>query len=360
MDPARTAWEMAQCLADALPGAQSLRLTLLTNAHVRGDFPQVDPLGKLVTSMHVWDIDRLYRLESSGAEREPITVDLIELAGDSIPALGPTGRASDYEAYLMLIPGDVLARVYERFGSRLLEQNVRAFLQTKGGVNQGIQKTIQEEPHRFLAYNNGISMTASAVHTKMREDGQLGVTRIDDLQIVNGGQTTASLHYARTRAKGDARLLDGVFVQAKLSVIPPALINDIVPRISQYANTQNTIKMADFSANHPFHISLEEQSRTVWAPDAAGTSHSTRWFYERARGQYADALAKERTPARQREFKVIHPLSQKFTKTDVAKFEMTWEQRPDLVSAGAERCFNDFQNLLKETIEDFLPTKDYI
>ena len=358
MEDSLPAWEMSRRLADDLPSAEKLRLTLVTNAHVRGELPSVDAVGTLRTSVHLWDIDRLYRLETSGAEREPISVDLVNVVGDSVPFLGPKGVAGDYEAYLMLIPGEALARVYEQYGARLLELNVRSFLQARGKVNRGIQQTIQDEPRRFLAYNNGISMTASAIHTTVRDDGQLGITRIDDLQIVNGGQTTASLYYARSRAKPGLRPLEGIFVQAKLSVVPADRLTEIVPRISEYANSQNTVKVADFSANDPFHVSLEAQSRTVWAPDGAGASHSTRWFYERARGQYADAIAKEGTRARQQQFKTVHPLAQKFTKTDVAKFELTWAQRPEVVSLGAEKCFREFMLLLEDR-KDFRPDKDY-
>ena len=75
-------------------------------------------------------------------------------------------------------------------------------------------------------------------------------------------------------------------------------------------------------------MAVEKVTRSLWAPAADGSGQETHWFYERARGQYADALARERTPARQKAFKVIHPLSQKFTKSDLAKFEHSWQSSP--------------------------------
>ncbi len=116
--------------------------------------------------------------------------------------------------------------------------------------------------------------------------------------------------------------------------------------------------MADFTANDPFHVELEKLSRTVWAPAPDGSHQMTRWYYERARGQYADAHARERTPARQRDFKKVHPLTQKFTKTDVAKFENTWDQQPWLVSLGAEKNFREFM-LRLEARGRFTPDQSY-
>jgi hypothetical protein len=189
--------------------------------------------------------------------------------------------------------------------------------------------------------------------------GGVGVSKIYDLQIVNGGQTTASLYYARANAKRGATVdLSGIEVQAKLSVVEDEHLNMLVPKISEFANSQNTIRMADFSANDPFHVAVEKLSRTVWAPDPEGSQHGSRWFYERARGQYADAIALERTPAKQREFKQVHPTGQKFTKTDLAKFELTWAQRPDLVSLGGERCFREFMLRMNDK-PDFVPDATY-
>jgi hypothetical protein len=358
LEEAFPAWSMCSVLAEALPKAERVRLTLLTNARVKSGPPDPLPLHTARVSHHIWDLDRLCRLERSGRAREPITVDFGALAGGPLPVLGPKGVAGDYEAYLLLIPGRVLADVYEEHGPRLLELNVRSFLQARGKVNQGIQTTIRTEPHRFLAYNNGISMTASRVELGELPDGGSGIARIHDMQIVNGGQTTASLHHTRLKPRRDDGLLDGIYVQAKLSVVPEENLFELVPRISEFANSQNTVKTADFSANHPFHIELQRISRTTLAPAADGSQRSTRWFYERARGQYADSVANKRTAAEQREFKAENPPTQVIRKTDLAKYELAWAQRPDLVALGAEKTFREFMLRLKERPE-FTPDATY-
>jgi hypothetical protein len=175
----------------------------------------------------------------------------------------------------------------------------------------------------FFAYNNGITATAQSVETGMTDSG-LAITRVVDLQIVNGGQTTASLFHTRKRDKAD---LSQIFVQLKLSVIDSLQSETVVPRISEYANTQNRVNAADFFSNHPFHVRMEGFSRRIWAPAQKGAQRETRWFYERARGQYADAQSKL-TPAEQRRFKAEHPKPQMFTKTDLAKFENVWDDHP--------------------------------
>lgn len=235
--------------------------------------------------------------------------------------------------------GEFLARLYRDYGARLLERNVRSFLQTRGAINRGIRDTILKQPDRFLAFNNGISATAASVELVQASEDSLAIRCIEDLQIVNGGQTTASLYAALDRDKAD---LSRIAVQVKLTVVGTETIDELVPRISRYSNTQNRVTGADFSSNDPFHVAIEGLSRSIWAPAPEGTQRQTHWFYERARGQYADALAKARTPAQKRQFKAMNPTSQKMTKTDLAKFEHSWEQLPHVVSLGAQKNFGEY------------------
>lgn len=291
-------------------------------------------VGGLPVTHHIWDMSRLFRQRSSRSHKEALDLDFGALFGRTIPCL-PAHLGSDaYRSYLLVMPADVLSSLYEKYGAQLLEQNVRCFLQARGKVNQGIRSTILNEPGMFFAYNNGITATASSVETIRGEDG-LAISRIVDLQIVNGGQTTASLFH--TRRKDKARLSD-IFVQMKLSVIEGDDGETIVPRISEYANTQNRVNAADFFSNSPFHIRMQDFSRRLWAPAQAGAQRETRWFYERARGQYADAQAKL-TPAEQRRFKAEHPKPQMFSKTDLAKFENVWDDHPKWVNLGSQKNF---------------------
>ena len=131
-----------------------------------------------------------------------------------------------------------------------------------------------------------------------------------------------------------------IFVQMKLSVIDSEQSEVVVPRISEYANTQNRVNAADFFSNHPFHIRMEEFSRRIWAPAQQGAQRETKWFYERARGQYADAQSKL-TPGEQKRFKAEYPKPQMFTKTDLAKFENVWDDHPKWVNLAARRTSPD-------------------
>lgn len=279
--------------------------------------------GGILSTYHVWDMGRLQRQRSSRGQKEILDIDFVEMFGKGINCLPANLGSSSHQSFLIVMPGEILAALYERYSARLLEQNVRAFLQARAQVNKGIRATILNEPGMFFAYNNGITATAQGVETGM-VDGNLQIVRIRDLQIVNGGQTTASLFHTARKDKAD---LSGIFVQMKLSVIDTEENELVVPRISEYANTQNKVNAADFFSNHPFHVRMAEFSRRIWAPAQQGSQRETKWFYERARGQYADAQVKL-TPGDRNRFKAEYPKGQMFTKTDLAKYENVFDDHP--------------------------------
>ena len=315
-----------------------VRLCVITDGRTTVETLPQDQLGDVTVTSSLWDVLRLHRLSTSGQQREAISIDLNERFGGPLPCLPADSSQDGYRAFLMLIPGHVLRSIYSDFGSRLLERNVRSFLQASGKVNRGIRDTIAGEPEKFLAYNNGITLTAETVEL-CEIAGSRAITKLEGLQIVNGGQTTASL-LATNRGRAD---LSQVYVAAKLIEIENGTAHDeLVRNVSRFANSQNRISDADFSANDPFHVRIEELSRTLWAPAADGTQRQTKWFYERARGQYQDARASETTAARRRVFSAENPTRQRFLKTDLAKFENTWDQLPHIVSRGAQRNFSDY------------------
>lgn len=284
----------------------------------------------------IWDISRLFRIESSGKAREDVVIDFQEFIPQGIPCL-PAFDSDGFASYLLAMPGEIVAELYDRYGERLLEQNVRTFLQFRGKVNKGIRNTIQNEPEMFFAYNNGLTATAEQVQT---DKAQSKIESVTNLQVVNGGQTTVSIFTTNKKNKAD---LSKVYVQVKLTVIKPEKVETVVPRISEYANTQNKVSAADFFSNHPFHLRMEEISRRLWAPSPQGGLRETHWFYERARGQYANQQA-NLTPARKKEFLAKNPRSQMFTKTDLAKFEHSLSMKPHIVSLGAQKNFANFAN----------------
>ncbi|MBQ7352729.1 MAG: AIPR family protein [Clostridia bacterium] len=346
-------YEFAITLHNAREKIKKVRIIALTNGIVKAiPFEKIDLAGVEV-SFSVWDIDRLYRCTTSGKMRETIEIDFLSSYGVTIPCI-ENATSNVYSVYLAILNGELLARIYEEHGPRLLERNVRSFLQVKGAVNKGIRDTLRDEPDMFLAYNNGISVTAESVDVVRDDSGKTSIKKIRDMQIVNGGQTTASIYNAWKDKKLDVDL-SKVFVQMKLSVISTSsAMDEIVPKISAFANTQNKIQMADFSANDPFHRKIEELSRITWAP-AQGGQKPHNWFYERARGQYADMLSKETTPLRRKAYKETHPL---FTKTDLAKYENSWDQIPYWVSEGAQKNFKKFTIRLAER-GNFIPDAKY-
>ena len=290
--------------------------------------------GKPVT-YSVWDLRRLHRA-AANPEPEAIEVDLVKDFGGPLPILPAQQLDGDHESYLAAVPGPVLSEIYDRWGARLLEQNVRVFLQARSKVNRGIRDTLAHEPEMFFAYNNGITATAERV--ELRNDGKrLLLCGLRNFQIVNGGQTTASIH-AATRKKVD---ISQTFVQMKLSVVNADRAVTLVPKISEYANSQNRVAASDFFSNHPFHVRVEAFSRRIYAPSPDGTFQQSKWFYERARGQYADARG-GRTPAERKKFDIEYPRRQRFTKTDLAKFLGVWEGLPHVVSLGAQKNFAAF------------------
>lgn len=324
------------------------RLLLLTD-HLLSDrvkeFPSSD-LDGIPVDYQIWDIRRFYEVEQSARGREELTIDLREWLPNGLPSLRVVGEGG-FTTYLAAVPGAMLADLYLRYGSRLLESNVRSYLSARGKINKGIQVTVQSEPDMFLAYNNGITATATGVVSDDRDS----IISITDLQIVNGGQTTASLFYVRRDGRGLRTSLDGVHVQMKLVVVDLVRAGEVVPNISRYANSQNRVSEADFFSNSPFHIRLEELSRRILAPQLPGHHYQTRWYYERTRGQYQNDRSKLGT-AEQRRFDLIFPRNQVITKTDAARYEVAWAQEPHQVSAGAQKNFMAFAQSVAKRWEE--------
>ncbi len=333
------AHELAVELASRVPSVTRVRAYLLTDALLSSrvrDWPEGQIAGVPV-EYHIWDISRFHRVFTSRTGRDDLLVDLSELPGGGIQCIEAGTESHEYSAYLCVVPGGFLAEIYEEYGSRLLEGNVRSFLAVRGKVNKGIRNTLLHKSEMFFAYNNGIAATASSITLDETSKG-LVITSATDLQIVNGGQTTASLASARRNDKVD---LDHVYVPMKLSVVAPERSGEMIPLISRYANTQNRVSEADFFSNHDYHRRLEEISRRLWVPARLGAQHETHWFYERTRGQYLNETALL-TPARRRSFEQLNPRDQVLTKTDLAKSENTWRQLPHVVSKGAQKNFLDF------------------
>lgn len=346
IEPSAPAYGFVTDLRTRWKSFAKARLYLLTDAKISGRLQEYadQEVDGLRCEFHIWDMSRFQRIAESSRGREEVVVDFAAMTGHGIPCIAAHLGDSQYESYLCVVPGAVLADIYDKYGQRLLEQNVRTFLQYAGGVNKGMRNTIVNDPGMFFAYNNGVTVTATEVTKQKTKSGGMEISNMRDMQIVNGGQTTASLFWAR---KSHGASLENVFVQVKLSVIPPDKAEIVVPNISRYANSQNKVSEADFFSNHPFHQRLQDLSRRLLAPATGGQQFQTRWYYERVRGQYRNELA-ALSGAAKKAFEKQNPKKQVFTKTDLAKFENTWGLQPHIVSLGAQKNFARFAKQIAE------------
>ncbi|AJA45973.1 AIPR protein [Frischella perrara] len=344
-EPSSNCYYAAQFIQNNWSNIENIRFIILSNrlASDRMKEVKLDNFDDKVCSVNLWDLKRTFELEFSRKEREEM---IIDLSDSPISCLIANQKNEEEKSILAVLPGEQLAKLYQQWGSRLLEQNVRSFLQHKGKVNKGIKATILHDPLHFFAYNNGLTTIASHAVTKETPTGTV-ITQLKDLQIVNGGQTTASLYSAFIKDKAD---LSNVSVQMKLTVISDNTQN-LVSNISRYANSQNKVSDADLFSNHPFHIRLEEFSRRLWVPAKIGQKGLTHWFYERARGQYLDAQLYI-SGSKKKQFQLLNPRSQLLTKTDVAKIMNSWNCLPYEVSKGAQKNFAIFAELINKQWEE--------
>ncbi|MFT4526480.1 MAG: hypothetical protein ACI85F_002653, partial [Bacteroidia bacterium] len=290
------------------------------------------------------------------SNRDPIEINFESTLNETIPCLEMPSSNDLYECYLAILPGKVLSTLYRNYGTRLLESNVRAFLQQTGKVNKGIMNTIRTNPEMFLPYNNGLAATAIAVQTVTR-DGKQFIISVKDFQIVNGGQTTASLFHTENKYKVD---LSKVFVQMKLTVIKDEEEKDkAVPDISRFANSQNKVSELDLTSNSPILQRFEELSRTTFAIDPENRNKQSVWFFERVKGQYKEALAKEPTPSKKEAFKLKYPRTQLIIKSEIAKYMNVWNRIPHHVVKGAEKNYNFYLKAVGEEFKKSKPNRVY-
>ena len=318
-----------------------IRVALITDGLMSERIRTIDSdtVAGVRATFEIWDQRRILELARPDTRSEDIEIDFTRWLPNGLPCLIANSDDSSLPSYLAVLPARVLADVFEEHGSLLLESNVRTFLSARGAVNRGIQETLREAPDRFLAYNNGITTTAVEVTVENVRRGTF-IKSIRGWQIVNGGQTTASIaHYLRANKE---RSVDGVSVQMKLVVVDPDEASGVVHAVAKYANSQNRVSGADLFSTHDFHIRMEQISRRLRAPAKEGQQYRSGWYYERARGQWENDRAARGAMSEQKKFELEYPKSQRITKTDWAKYAYCWGKKPHLVSKGAQSVFADY------------------
>lgn len=344
MDESNDAYPLVLTIEKAYQDLEQIRIYVLTDRKAKiKNFQSREVNGKTI-KLEVMDIERLFNHWQEGKPRDELVVNFEEVSGGALPCVWVPNASGEYDYAMTVVPGETLRFLYDKYGSRILEANVRSFLSQTGKVNKGISTTLRDQPERFMAYNNGIVMVADEAHLGRTADGGPGISWLKGMQVVNGGQTMASLFF--TKKKFPAIDLKSVRIPAKVIVLrttdaaqEEALISDI----SRFANSQNAVKQSDLSSNKPFHVTLEKLAMTTFCPDGAG-----RWFYERAAGSYKVMLDREgKTPAGIKRLQDSMPPARKITKTDLAKFLCAWKQRPDLVSLGGQKNFGAFMDMIQ-------------
>ena len=333
------------------------------------------PIGEKTVELNIWDINRLFELVSSFTQKESIEINLIDFGLPGIPCVkavdcvdviadidtvpGLEGESIDsdekpanivtYSSYLAVVPGQILNDLYLEYGAKLLEGNVRSFLSVRGKVNKSIQNTVKNYPEMFFAYNNGIAATATELDVEMTADGPI-ITRIKDLQIVNGGQTTATIANALLSAKKNEKIdISHLYVPMKISVLEHSMAERIIPKISEYSNSQNKVEASDFFSNHPFHKRMEEYSRKTSIPAINGRPSPQYWFYERTRGQYNQGKMKFGAKSLQlKQYKEKYPEDQVITMLDLARYMEIYECAPYIVSKGKQNTLQVFAEKIKK------------
>lgn len=331
--------EVAKLVQSTKGKINQLRLYVITNGLTDPDvgIAVESDDGEYIIEYNVWDMQRVYQQHNIRTGKEKVEIDFPTEYNTELQCLKMSEENPFVDAYMAIIPGITLAKIYKKYQQVLLEKNVRTFLQFKGKVNKGIRKTLRDEPDMFFSYNNGISTTASEIEVK-DIDGMLYITRLYDWQIVNGGQTTASISASLNDREVE---LSKVYVPMKISVIRDAENSEsIIKAISTSANSQTAIKNSDFSANEPYLVDLEKYSRLEWVPNGNGKP-ICKWYFERTRGQYLDQLA-QLSGYNEKAFKREYPKTQKITKTDIAKYEASWNMMPFNVCRGAEKNYTIF------------------
>jgi hypothetical protein len=354
-------FDLAKMIVDKKDEIEEINIYVVTSKFYQTNKPiDLNIPGIETVNVHVWDMDRIFKL--SEAEQGIREFDInFELEYDGalemmhVPNITKNGQI---DCYIGVIPAKLLAKLYDDWGPKLVERNVRSFLQARGGTNKGIRDTLKDVKQRelFVAYNNGISSVAKAGDIQQVGDTSLyKINTLTSWQIVNGGQTTASIHQAY---KNDVNL-DGVYVQAKLTILNVleeiadnhenldrhALEDEMIAKISEYANTQNKINKSDLLANTRFMSDIEKLSRNVWIPTQDNRKEETKWYFERARGQYMVDISRRAKGKEQTAFKKIYPKENVITKVEMAKYFMSWEGYPYVSSKGGEEAFKRFMDL---------------
>lgn len=358
LEESSLAYQLAYEIMEKDKFINKIKIYILSNSKLSNyanNIPVDDFLDKKVEII-IWDIVRMNHLLLSSMQKEDLNINILDFAEEYIPCL-KTIENDRYTCYLGAITGELLSNLYIKYGPRLLEGNVRSFLSVRGKINKGIRNTIRNDPEIFFVYNNGIACTATDIIIDEKENSVCLIKGITNFQIINGGQTTASIANAVLQDKALDKVRK-ISVPMKLTVInknyfdedkieddflfsktmtenekKEAFVSSLTSNIARYANSQNKVDESDFFSNHAYHVRFETLARKTYAPPKNGELYETVWFYERAKGQYTQEQMKL-SAAEKKKFAKKYPKNQVVKKIDLAKYLMTYYKYPYIVSKG--------------------------
>ena len=325
-----------------------IRLYILTDGISDIDAIKSSKIEDINTKIEVIDLKKLFDQSTLGNTETNINIVFDGQYLNKIECIATDNQIKKVDSFLAVIPGDILFHLYDQHRSRLMELNVRSFLQVNGKINKGIRNTILEEPEMFFSYNNGIAVTANSIKLNKSTNGKTYIKSLEGLQIVNGGQTTASIHRAKINDDVD---VSKILVPTKITIVKKEELRNIVPKISRYSNSQNIVKQSDFHSDNPYHKKIKELSQLIFIPGESG-----KWYFEKLRGDYQnEKFRAESNDSQKKRFNSQTPNSRKLTKEDIAKYLNAWELKPYHVCTGVQK---NFINFMDNHVVDVLNNKE--
>ena len=360
MEPSAEDYKICKYIYENADDITSVRLFVISNGSINANLktPKERIEDKSVQYI-TWDANKLYQNLCSSSDHISVDIDLMDDLDYNfrVPFIKHESLDEKYNTYIAMLPGEFLYNLYENYNTDLLQFNVR-FFKGKKGCNKEIFETLKTKPHRFLAYNNGLTATASEILVEYNDDLRTGVFKfIENFQILNGGQTTASIYYAKKENPNIE--LSAVYVQMKLIVLQDN-IDEFHSMITRYSNTQTKVSVSDYSTNNVFNQKLQEISRTTVSPDLTHSGDITYWYYERVSGQYNQDINRIHSLVDKNKFKLKFPLDKKFDKCELGKIYTAWKQKPYISINGPQKCYKEFIEEYKDFVPDAVFYEDFI
>lgn len=371
------AYEICHLIKENNDKYKIIRFYILSNCNIKKSEPKKLRIHDKETDTNIWDLKKLAGNLTDISDHVEINIKF-DKDGDynyTIPYIQmETANESNYRCLLMMFPAKLLYKLYKKWNTDLLLYNVRYWLTFKKSkrkhTNADIRDTLRNQPEMFLAYNNGITAIASDVELEPHGDSTMvsesedeakslvtsGILKaITNFQIVNGGQTTASIFKAK---EAEPQMIDlmSTFVQVKLIVISEKQnAAELASKISRSSNTQNAVKDSDFSVSEQFNTRMQELSKKVRVPNEK--DELTYWFYERVRGQYEEEKSRIKHKDERDAFLTKYPKKFMFTKELMAIVRKSWDQVPCDAVKGAGTAYDIF---ISEIISNnYIPDESY-